>query len=231
MALSVILIRFHISWFDVWPLITIIFRPHKLGGKSWSVMRFFLQILPKLHFISTSWSDLLAIVAAELLQLWWFKSGCRSWVRTRAGAWIFFVSQPENSMIMSVFYHNRSFSKYWWNYDNKRTWIQTFYAQGDSSEFSYELCSHCFCLWSHVFLIKKSSASWFESQKQWIRTYLRSKCVKTVLCKQNTKNISVDCLVNFLVWKKVLLLSRLVCNLLEKVFKKICGINEPNDIT
>ena len=27
------------------------------GGKSWSVTRFFLQILPKLHFISTQWSE------------------------------------------------------------------------------------------------------------------------------------------------------------------------------
>ena len=32
---------------------------------------FFLQILPKLHFISTPWSDLLAVVTTELLQLWW----------------------------------------------------------------------------------------------------------------------------------------------------------------
>ena len=31
---------------------------------------FFLQILSKLHFISTPWSDLLAIVTTELLQLW-----------------------------------------------------------------------------------------------------------------------------------------------------------------
>ena len=32
---------------------------------------FFLQNLPKLHFISTPWSDLLAIVTTELLQFWW----------------------------------------------------------------------------------------------------------------------------------------------------------------
>ena len=61
---------------------------------------FFLQILPKLRFISAPWSDFLGIVTTELLQLWWlsqvvgpgFEAGLvleffcfrasRSWVRT-----------------------------------------------------------------------------------------------------------------------------------------------------
>ena len=38
-------------------------------------MRFFLQIPPKLHFISTLWNDLLAIVTTELLQLRWLVIG------------------------------------------------------------------------------------------------------------------------------------------------------------
>ena len=74
------------------------------GGKSWSVMHFLLQILPKLHFISIPLSEVLAVVTTELLQLWWL-SGCSSRVRTRAGAWVFFVSQPVGRGFEHLLHH------------------------------------------------------------------------------------------------------------------------------
>ena len=89
------------------------------GGKSSYVMRFFykfcqtelaLQSAKQLHFISTPWSDLLAIITTELLQLWWlsqvvgpgFEPGLvleifcfrasRSWVRTSPSPYFFAIS-------------------------------------------------------------------------------------------------------------------------------------------
>ena len=68
---------------------------------------FLLQILPKLHFISTPWSDFLAIVTTELFQLWWLSqvvgpglepglvlaffcfSAIRSWLRSSPSPYFF----------------------------------------------------------------------------------------------------------------------------------------------
>ena len=74
-------------------LVLVIFRPHKWGRKIMICDAFFLQILPKLHLISTVWSDLLAIVTTELLPLWWLSQVVGPGFEPGL-ALDFFVSQP-----------------------------------------------------------------------------------------------------------------------------------------
>ena len=73
-------------------------------------MRFLKKILPK-HFISTPWSDLLAIVTTEILQLWWLSQVVGP-VFEPGLVLDFFVSQPVGRgfepLLRHTFFCNKS---------------------------------------------------------------------------------------------------------------------------